>query len=75
MKINAFLVYTLYSVADLDLQISGGGGGHPDPWSKNKGGVGGGRVSPGSDTETVHYKWCLDKSVGQSENDLERGFV
>ena len=53
----------------------GGGGGHPDPWSKNKGGVGGARVSPGSDTETVHYKWCLDKSVGQSENDLERGFV
>ena len=25
--------------------------------------------------ETVHKKWCLDKSVGQTENDLERGFV
>ena len=25
--------------------------------------------------ETVHDKWCLDKSVGQTENNLERGFV
>ena len=25
--------------------------------------------------ETVHAKWCLDKSVRQSENGLERGFV
>ena len=25
--------------------------------------------------ETVKDKWCLDKSVGQTENDLERGFV
>ena len=22
-----------------------------------------------------HEKWCLDKSVGQTENGLERGFV
>ena len=25
--------------------------------------------------ETVKDKWCLDKSVGQTENDSERGFV
>ena len=25
--------------------------------------------------ETVHEKWCLEKSVRQSENGLERGFV
>ena len=25
--------------------------------------------------KTVHNKWCLDKVVGQIENDLERGFV
>ena len=25
--------------------------------------------------ETVHNKCCLDKIVGQIENDLERGFV
>ena len=25
--------------------------------------------------ETVHDNWCLDKSVRQTENDLERGFV
>ena len=25
--------------------------------------------------ETVNGKWCLDKSVGQAENDLERSFV
>ena len=25
--------------------------------------------------ETVHHKWSLDKSVGQTENDLERSFV
>ena len=25
--------------------------------------------------ETVHDKWCLDKSDGQNENDLEHGFV
>ena len=24
--------------------------------------------------ETVHHKWCLHKSVGQTENGLERGF-
>ena len=25
--------------------------------------------------ETAHDKWCLDKSVEQTENDFERGFV
>ena len=25
--------------------------------------------------ETAHNKLCLDKSFGQTENDLERGFV
>ena len=25
--------------------------------------------------ETVHDKWCLDKSVGQTENGFEHGFV
>ena len=25
--------------------------------------------------ETAHNKLCLDKSCGQTENDLERGFV
>ena len=25
--------------------------------------------------KTVHNKWCLDKIVGQIENDLERSFV
>ena len=25
--------------------------------------------------ETVHDKWCLDKIVRQTENDLEPGFV
>ena len=25
--------------------------------------------------EIVHDKWCLHKSVGQTENGLERGFV
>ena len=25
--------------------------------------------------ETVHDKWCLDKSVEQTERDLERDFV
>ena len=25
--------------------------------------------------KTVDEKWCLDKSVRQSENDLERGIV
>ena len=25
--------------------------------------------------KAVHYKWCLDKSVRQPENDLERGFA
>ena len=25
--------------------------------------------------EIVHDKWCLDKSVGENENGLERGFV
>ena len=25
--------------------------------------------------ETVDEKWCLNKTVRQSENDLERGFV
>ena len=25
--------------------------------------------------KTVHNKWCLDKIVGQIENDLECGFV
>ena len=25
--------------------------------------------------ETVHLKWCLDKSVCQTENGLGRGFV
>ena len=25
--------------------------------------------------ETVHNKWCLHKSVRQTENGLERGFV
>ena len=28
-----------------------------------------------SSLETVHNKWCIDKSVGQTENDLERGFI
>ena len=25
--------------------------------------------------ETFQDKWCLEKSVGQTENDLEHGFV
>ena len=25
--------------------------------------------------KTVHNYWCLDKTVGQIENSLERGFV
>ena len=25
--------------------------------------------------KTVHNKWCLDKIVGQIENDLDLGFV
>ena len=25
--------------------------------------------------DSVHDKWCLDKSVEQTESDLERGFV
>ena len=25
--------------------------------------------------DIVHHKWSLDKNVGQTENDLERGFV
>ena len=24
--------------------------------------------------KTVHDKWCLHESVGQAENDVERGF-
>ena len=24
--------------------------------------------------KTVHNKWCLDKTIGQIENGLERGF-
>ena len=24
--------------------------------------------------KTIHIKWCLDKIIGQIENDLERGF-
>ena len=63
-------------MADLKLQISGGGGGAVIRILGLKIRAGwGARVSPGSDTETVHDKWCLDKSVGQSESDLERGFV
>ena len=25
--------------------------------------------------QIVHERWCLDESVGQTENGLERGFV
>ena len=25
--------------------------------------------------ETAHGKWCIDKSIWQTENGLERGFV
>ena len=25
--------------------------------------------------EIVYYKWCQDERVGQTENDLEHGFV
>ena len=25
--------------------------------------------------EIAHDKWCLDKSVGQTENGIENGFV